>query len=154
MDASEHLERAARHRETGVKLAADEDEWAVVCYFYAAVHHVHHALLTDPIFDNPTALSRIDPELTMADRDVTRHTSRPRTGPNKPKLWGRSDLVLRLYHEIYRDYELLYSASISVRYHDGISTSDLPTYLEALDRIAALDTGGHLRAWMPTPPGA
>lgn len=76
LSVAQHVERAQRHRKVGDALAAAGDEWAAVCYFYSAFHLVRHALRTDPIFDDPTALSRIRPDLRPELRDVERHHGR------------------------------------------------------------------------------
>lgn len=136
------IRRTTEHRRVG-DLPGDADEqWAVVCWFYSAYHLVRHALTSDPIFDDPTQLSRINAELTPADRSVARHNAR-KVGPNG-REWGVNELVVKLYRPIAGDYNRLHQASVAVRYEDGVSV-DLTSVKAALDRAWAVHSAGKLR---------
>lgn len=143
VSADVHLERAARHRKVGEALRDAGDEWAAVCYFYSAYHLVKHALLIDPIFDDPTALSRIHVTLTPDDRFTTSHHGRQRSG--QPRDWGVNELVSRLYRPIAGNYERLHQASIHVRYESGLNLP-LDQMVAALEAVQAAHAAGELRA--------
>lgn len=138
LTVAEHLQRADRHQHIGNALMDAGDEWAVVMFFYSAYHVMKAAFLGDPIFDDPTRLSRVSPSLSIQDRYVDRHTGR-----RKPEReWGVNDLVGPLYgREAMAQYELLHAASIDVRYYHGL-TSPLEKAREACEWIrAAYDEG-------------
>lgn len=143
---SEHLVRAARHRKVGEALI--DDEWAAVCFFYSAYHIVRHALREDPIFDDPTALSRINPELTPADRHVSRHQARK--GAPGGRQWGINELVTLLYRPIAVDYDRLHQASIEVRYSRGLTSPPMADLLASLEAIDGARVRGQLVAQMGT----
>ncbi len=140
ISAVQRLERAERHEVIGDLLADAGDEWACVPYFYAAYHRVLHALSEDPVFDDPTRLSRVNRNLSIADRHVTRHHGRRKLGE-----WGVNDLVTLLYRPIAVDYERLHAASIDVRYGGGFR-GDLSDVRAALGHMKAEHEAGHLRA--------
>lgn len=142
VSADVHLERAARHRKIGDHLCEAGDEWGAVCYFYSAYHLVKHALLTDPIFDEPTALSRIDVTLQPDDRYTSRHHGRQREG--QAREWGVNELVTRLYRPISASYERLHQASIAVRYGAGLALP-LDRIVGAIEAVQNAHTAGELR---------
>ncbi len=127
VSADVHLVRAARHRKVGDALYDAEDEWAAVCYFYSAYHIVQHALLTDPVFDDPTLVASIHPSLSPDHRHTHAHHGRQRKG--QVREWGVNEIVGKLYRGIAGGYNRLHQASVHVRYESGIV---LP-----LDRIRA-----------------
>lgn len=128
----------------GDALADAGDEWAHVCYFYAAYHLIRHALLTDPLFDDPSRLASLRLPVLPDDRFTDRHHGRGRVG--QAREWGVNELVGYLYKAHSVDYELLHQASIDVRYKDGIHLPGLSTSSEALGRIEAAHSAGLLRA--------
>lgn len=140
----QHKNRAERHASVGDALAAaGEDDWAAVCYFYAAYHLVRAALVGDPVFDNPNDLARIDVELTPEDRYTQRHKGRKKTSNGRE--WGVNELVLLLYRPYAGIYDRLHQASIDVRYGRGFKTTAADA--RALyDQILAASDMGKLRA--------
>lgn len=115
-----HKARAKYHAEVGDMIAGNDagQEWAGVCYFYAAYHLVQAALINDPIFDEPTLLSRIHVDLSPQDRFTSRHKGRKRTSNGAE--WGVNDLVLLLYKQIAGVYDRLHQASNDIRYGRGL----------------------------------
>jgi len=119
LSTEQHRDRAAHHAYVGDALAATgEPEWAAVCLFYAAYHLMRAALTSDAIFDEPTRLSRISPQLTPADRSTARHKGRKSTSNGRE--WGINELVFLLYRPLAGDYDRLHQASIDVRYGQGL----------------------------------
>jgi len=123
----------------GDALAAAGDEWSTVCYFYAAYHIVKHALTTDPVFQDSSALIAIHPQLTHRDRYVGRHHGR-----RLPGEWGVNDLVLKLYPAAVPAYERLHQASIAVRYQAGL-TVPVAAVRDALTALQQSHSSGGLR---------
>lgn len=144
----QHRSRAERHRKVGAALLDAGDEWAAVPLFYAGYHLVKAALLRDPIFGDPTSLSRISADLTPEDRFVTRHHGRRRRG--EPREWGVNEVVQVLYRRATKSYEALHQASILVRYGEGLPANSLESLRAALDHIEALDADGDLVAPIPS----
>lgn len=138
----EHLVRSARHRKVGEAL--DPDEWGAVCFFYSAFHLVRHALRIDPVFDDPTALSRINPQLTPGDRHCSRHHGFRNT-PRGERIWGINELVTLLYRPIAFDYERLHQASIAVRYDLGLTGLSVNDLLPSLDAVSGAHSRGQLQ---------
>lgn len=118
LTASKHKSRAERHTTVGSALFEAGDEWAVVCFFYAAFHHVKTAMLEDPLFDDIRRMHEKHADLIQNDRLVTRHVGR--RGMTTGKEWGVNELVGLLYPQIRREYEQLHQASIQVRYQSGL----------------------------------
>ena len=133
LSCEKHVERARSHREVGEALhAATGNEWAAVCYFYAAYHVVKAALLTDSIFDDLTALRSVSPDLLTTDRDASAHQMRRGSSSD----FGVNDLVRLLYPDISSAYLELHGQSIAVRYMHGTSVP-LDDLREDLDEIEA-----------------
>lgn len=131
-----HLERAAQHRAAGDTVAGGErPEWAAVCYFYAAYHLALYCIQSDPIFEDPKALARVDVNLTMEDRFTRRHKARIRQ--DVPPEWGVNALVRALYGmHIGSIYERLHQASVIVRYKGGLpADADVARFAEYLEEI-------------------
>ena len=143
LTVEEHLVRAARHEKVGVALHGAGDEWTAVLYFYAAHHLLRAALLADPIFTDPTRLSRKNPQLQLADRATKRHHGRAPKG--QPRVWGINDLVVLMYQHVAVDYEALHQASIEVRYQSGLRSS-LDDARAELDVIRSAQSSGRLVA--------
>ncbi|GAB3092279.1 hypothetical protein [Isoptericola nanjingensis] len=142
MDVAKHLERAERHKVVGDALAEAGDEWAAVCYFYAAYHLMRHALRTDPIFDDPTRLAAVSPDLAPELREVARHQGRR----GATREYGVNDLVRLLYgNETAKVYGRLHYASIAVRYEDGLRGKPLGQLREELDTIRLAHAQGQLK---------
>lgn len=119
---SERIGRADFHLQSAVALHAEGNEWAAVAYFYSAYHVVKAAIETDPIFNDLTRLSRVDPKISLSDHLATHHKGNPSNG----RPYGVNDLVRLLYgSELYRHYSRLHSASVGVRYKDGLAPYSL-----------------------------
>jgi len=147
LTVEEHRQRANRHLATGDVLAGkDECDWAAVCYFYAAYHLIRASLISDPIFEHPTLLSRINADLTMEDRHVTRHHGNKRG--EHGRLWGVNDLVLLLYTPLAGSYERLHQASVDVRYGAGLR-GDLAPIRDSLAAIAVAYEAGDIVTPLP-----
>ena len=143
---AKHLERAARHRVIGHLLSDAGDEWATVPLFYSAYHLTRHALRSDPIFHEPTKLSRVNASLTMAERDVTRHKGRKNIPGSSAREWGINELVTMLYRPLTASYDKLHQASIEVRYGAGLKTAPLADLVAALDAIQEAHDGATMVA--------
>lgn len=137
----DHLSRATEHERIADTIASTDLDWAAVPYFYAGFHLVRHSLLVDPIFDDPTRCSRLNPALTPDDCHVTRHHGRVKPA----RIWGVNELVSLLYPAITVDYELLHLASIDVRYGVGFA-GDLADVRAALGRVREAHSAGGLVA--------
>jgi len=142
-----HRERSAYHLRAGDNLAeAGEEGWAAVCYFYAAYHLIRASLINDPVFDDPTMLSRVRPELAPEDRNTSRHNGRKKTMNGRE--WGVNELVSLLYKPLVKDYERLHQASIDVRYNAGLR-GGLAPLRESLRVIQAAYEAGDIAAALP-----
>lgn len=93
-----------------------------MAYFYSAYHLVSAALLSDPIFHDPTRLAAANSNLTMAERAATRHKGYMQYGPGgrRTKVWGLNDLVQLLYRPVFPYYSQLHEGSVDVRYGSGL----------------------------------
>lgn len=134
LSVAEHCERAAHHGHVGRALiSTGEAQWGAVCFFYAAYHLVRAALTSDPIFLDPTRLSRMNPELTPSDQSVGRHKGRRQSANGRE--WGVNELVALLYPRFMQPYERLHQASIDVRYYSGLraSSADLEANLKSIE---------------------
>lgn len=120
LTARMHVQRAERHTKVGLALLAVEDEWAAVCLFYSAYHHVKAALLEDPLFEDHEKCQALHADLLPDDRFTSRHKGRRTAGGRE---WGLNELVLRLYRPAAGTYERLHQASIDVRYQTGLRAS-------------------------------
>lgn len=126
-------------------LAQVSSDWTAVAIFYAAYHRVRAALLSDPIFDDPSRLARVNINLQMDDRNVTRHVGRWRWDNGaRVKIWGINELVALLYPGIAADYEVLHQASIDVRYRQ-VLTKDIAGLQARGEAIRSAFDGGQLR---------
>lgn len=140
-----HVRRAGRHYDVGVALhEAGNDEWAAVCYFYAGYHYVKAAMLRDPLFDDPAKCSAKHLDLNTDDRYTDRH--QVRKSRDAGRGWGVNDLVLLLYRGIVGDYERLHTASVDVRYRDGLLPEALPALRSNIDNIRAAFDAGQIEA--------
>jgi hypothetical protein len=135
--------RAALHTQVGEALqAAASSEWAAVCYFYAAYHLAIEAIRRDPVFDDPTRLSKLNPALTPEDRFTKRH--HPRKNGAHGREWGVNELVLLLYDQkVAAAYDKLHYASVEVRYGTGLS-SPLDRVREWLNTVEVAALNGDL----------
>lgn len=129
-------------RATGDRLLGDDNEWFAVCYFYSAYHLIKAALIRDPIFDSATDLSRIDVNLTPAHRWTTRHQGRVQQGSRDP---GINDIVVKLYNGISVEYRRLHSASVNVRYSDGLGVISPQTVAQDFSTIWEAHSKGEIR---------
>lgn len=112
--------RAEAHAKAGAALMeADGSEWAAVCFFYAAYHLAVAAISSDPVFNDPARLRRINAELIPDDRHTARHNGRKR-GPHG-REWGVCELMVVLYDQpVASAYDKLHRASVEVRYETGL----------------------------------
>lgn len=145
----EHRTRADRHRKIGDLLVQAGDEWGAVPLFYCAFHYVKAAMLRDPIWGDVTALQSIHQDLIPEDRYVERHHGRRRNGA--PREWGVNEIVLQLYPQVVKQYEVLHQASIKVRYGTGLPDGALPALTDAIDKICETDAKGGLEAALNWP---
>lgn len=134
--------RAAAMRATGDQLLGHDNEWFAVCYFYSAYHLIKAALIRDPIFDSVTELSRIDVHLTPAHRWTTKHQGRVQSGGRDP---GINDIVVKLYNGISIEYRRLHSASVNVRYSDGLGAISPQTVAQDFSTIWDAHSRGEIR---------
>jgi hypothetical protein len=144
LEQSAHVSRAERHFKVGCALHDAGDEWAAVCYFYAAYHLVKAAMLVDPIFQDPAKCAAKHADLNMEDRFTDRHQVRRSGGSGRG--WGVNDLVLLLYRSIAGDYDRLHQASVSVRYRQGLPADALPALRASVDNIFAAFADGSISA--------
>lgn len=144
LTASAHLTRADEHACHAEAIGSNE--WAAVCYFYAAYHRVRAALLNDPVFDDLDQLHQFHLNLVPDDRYVTMHKGR---GGRDNREFGVCDLVLRLYRPIAGAYDKLHMASIDVRYNTGLR-GDITEISPLYEKIKTAQDGGTLVAWVPT----
>lgn len=149
LSAEVHRARADRHAKLGYFLAEAGDEWAAVCYFYAAYHRVKAALLDDVVFDDPESCFAKHVDLIPDDRYTSRHKARRRTSAGRE--WGINDLVTLLYRGAAATYDKLHQASIDVRYQSGLRASigELEGLWEQWERLC--DDGA--LGSDPSPPG-
>ncbi|WP_380161566.1 hypothetical protein [Kineococcus sp. R86509] len=96
-------------------MAQSGHEWAAVCLFYSAHHLVKRALLLDPVFNDPTAMTALG--ITRQAQHPASHTGHTRSDGGR--LFGVNDLVLKLYKPIDAPYQRLSQASHQVRYQNG-----------------------------------
>ncbi|WP_432571194.1 hypothetical protein [Kineococcus sp. SYSU DK005] len=115
LTADTHARRAEEHAKVGRLMVQVGAEWGAVCLFYSAYHLVKRALILDPVFDNPVALAQVD--LPEAARHPESHRGHTRSGGGR--VWGVSDLVLKLYAPLEQPYKRLTVASHHVRYGRG-----------------------------------
>lgn len=143
LTVADHVTRSDRHLRVGNALIEAGDEWAAVCFFYSAYHLVKSALLSDPIFDDPTALSKIHPGLTPDHRFTSAHHGRQR--PREVRAFGINELVLALYRPVTGAYERLHQGSIEVRYKHGLVLA-LPTLKDAVLGLRERHDAGEINA--------
>lgn len=118
------------------------EEWAAVCYFYSAYHLARHALLTDPVWHQQTALRAINPALSRDDRNTKRHQGRRGVA----KEWGINELVLLLYPSVVGEYEKLHRMSNAVRYEGGLKVFTTKDSAEWLAHIESEKAAGNMVA--------
>lgn len=142
LDSDDHKQHAHSHlRSAEVILDAGEGGWAVTAAFYSSFHVMRAAILADPIWDQgPTALSKVNPNLSMDCRYASHHQGNAKRGRGP----GVREIVRWLYPEYNSRYSLLHGASITVRYEQGGSNLPSPfeDYLDqARTLLEALDAG-------------
>lgn len=135
--------RALAHAAVGDALiAAAQNEWAAVCYFYAAYQIAIAAISDDPVFDDPDRLRRVKVGLIPDDRHTTRH--RGRKNGRDGREWGVNELMLVLYTQpVAAAYDKLHKASVSVRYEPPLRTPPARAR-EWLDVVLAAEAAGDL----------
>ncbi len=122
-------------------LAAAGNEWATVCYFYAAFRAVRAALQNDARLNSDAAARAANAKLTASSRHVDFHNGHPQRGP------GVNAVVRFLYPAIGAKYELLHTKSVEVRYQGGITAGTI-----ADSRRLAGDVIAELRRLRVIPP--
>lgn len=135
-----HTQRAKRHLKVAKALDSAGDEWAAVCYFYAAYHLIRGALLSDPIFNELGRCQSKHADLLPEDRFTARHKGRRNTSAGRE--WGLNELTQILYPHISQSYERLHQASIDVRYGKGLrgTLEPLRLAIAAIEKAAEEQT--------------
>jgi hypothetical protein len=129
--AAQHLARSAVHEAAAMTLAASNDDWAAVCYFYAAYRRVLGAFQVDQRLNSDSAARNVDSRMTASSRHVTHHQFHPNRG------LGVNDLVRHLYPAIGAKYELLHTKSVEVRYLNGLTAGSLADIKRLYDDVVA-----------------
>lgn len=112
--AAQHRSEQHKAYSTAKLLARGGNEWATVCYFYAAYRAVRCAFNNDSRLNSDADARAVDPKLTASSRHVGFHNGHPSRGP------GVNDIVRYLYPLIWAQYELLHAKSVEVRYGSGL----------------------------------
>jgi hypothetical protein len=134
--AAEYAARSFAHYETARILVDADNEWAAVCYFYAAFDAARAALYDDVRLDSDAAARAAHPKLSASSRHVDFHNGHPSRGP------GMNQIVDILYPSVGAKYELLHLKSCEVRYEFGLkdaTIADICTLGE--DVLAGLRVG-------------
>lgn len=118
--------------EAASKLEDGLDEWAAVCYFYAALSAVRHALCADERLDGDAKARAVDPRLTAGSRHVKHHNGRADN-----RGIGLNQIVRIMYPKIASEYELLHTKSVEVRYGTGLVNATVSEVRGLLDTILA-----------------
>ncbi len=139
MPAETESSRSEQHAQVGDALReAAGNEWAAVCYFYAAYHLATSVIRTDPVFDDPDRLHRLNSALIPEDRHTSRHQGRKHG--IRSREWGVNELMVLLYDQpIAAAYDKLHRASIEVRYESGLRAPVVRTreWLSVIQEAAA-----------------
>lgn len=152
LDAQASLTRAEEAEEQAQLICELGLEYGAVALFYGAYHRARHALLTDPVFENPSLLARVNVNLTMGDRATTRHHGYTRIeGSRQVRIWGINELVALLYPTVASDYEILHQGSLDVRYRARLDRS-LDHLRDCGQRIRQAQNDGLLIYRAPDPP--
>ena len=112
--SAQHKTEQAKAYATAQILARSGNEWAAVCYFYAAYRAVRCALSQDARLDSDASARSVHLRLSARSRHVDFHNGHPNRGP------GVNDIVRYLYPSIATKYELLHAKSVEVRYESGL----------------------------------
>ncbi|WP_298589490.1 hypothetical protein [uncultured Kocuria sp.] len=142
LNVDQRLARVQEHLSTGQMLMGQRNDWAGVCFFYAAYHQMCAALVSDPIFQDEARLTSINVYLTRMDCYAEHHQGHPKRG----RGYGISDLVRILYRTYSPMYEQLHSASNDVRYHAGLGMTSLEELEEHVSCITQAFNDGKLLA--------
>jgi hypothetical protein len=137
LSVAAHTARAQRHMKVANALAEAGDEWAGVCFFYAAYHRVRAALIEDHTFDDLSSCQAVHADLRPEDKHISRHNGRKNTANGRE--WGVNDLVRILYPGASGTYERLHQISIDVRYGAGMrpDIDQLRDVWEKFERLCA-----------------
>lgn len=134
--AEKHAAELQKAYETAEALAQSGDEWAAVCYFYAAYRAARSALNRDERLDSDSSAREAHSSLTATSRHVDFHNGHPKRGP------GLNDVVRRLYPDIASRYEFLHAKSVEVRYESGLVEASVEQIKkiadEVIDRLNAI----------------
>lgn len=112
--AAQHKSEQLKAYSTATLLDRSDNEWATVCYFYAAYRAVRCAFNNDIRLNSDAAARAVDAKLSASSRHVDFHNGHPSRGP------GVNDVVRYLYPAIAAKYELLHTKSTEVRYGNGL----------------------------------
>lgn len=112
--AAQHKSEQLKTYSTATLLASTGNEWAAVCYFYAAYRAVRCALNNDARLNSDAAARAVHSKLSASSRHVDFHNGHPSRGP------GVNDVVRHMYPSIAAQYELLHTKSTEVRYGTGL----------------------------------
>ncbi|MGM7698673.1 hypothetical protein [Microbacterium sp. A84] len=112
--AAQHKSEQLKAYATAALLARSGNEWASVCFFYAAYRAVRCAFNNDARLNSDAAARTVDSKLSASSRHVAFHNGHPNRGP------GVNDVVRYLYPAIAAKYELLHAKSVEVRYGTGL----------------------------------
>lgn len=129
--AAKHIASYQGHYATAQALDTAGDEWAAVCYFYAAFRAARAALYNDTRLDSDAAARAAHPRLNAGSRHVDFHNGYRTVGP------GMNDVVRYLYPAIGSAYELLHTKSIEVRYLDGLVGVSIADVRGLADKVLA-----------------
>lgn len=137
--AAQHKTAQLSAYSTATLLARGRNEWATVCYFYAAYRAVRCAFLNDTRLNSDADARVVHEKLSASSRHVDFHNGHPKRGP------GVNDVVRYLYPEIATQYELLHTKSTEVRYSTGLIGLTVDETRELADAvISELDSLGLL----------
>lgn len=119
------------HYQAAQRLEAAGDEWAAVCYFYAAFMAARSCLYADVRLDSDANARAADPKLSASSRHVDFHNGHRSRGP------GMNEVVATLYPKIGAQYELLHIKSVEVRYDSGLQNATIDDVRQVADLVIA-----------------
>lgn len=127
--AATHKAEHIKALSTASRLAQQRDEWAAVCYFYAAYRAVRCAFNNDSRLDTDASARAVNAKLSASSRHVDFHNGHPKRGP------GVNDIVRYLYPVISSAYQLLHQKSVEVRYAEGLVEITIEETRELAERV-------------------
>lgn len=133
--AAAHKAESTKAYQTAKLLARGANDWAAVCYFYAAYRAARCALSNDVRLDSDSSAREVHQKLTASSRHVDFHNGHPNRGP------GMNQIVRYLYPGIGDKYEMLHLKSVEVRYENGLVGVTVDETGEIADDIISHLTG-------------